>query len=80
MIYAFIGPKQSGKSTACAYIESKLPDTVRINFKDALIQGFKEVFAISLTPGSLKDWEKKEAVKLAHDKYSSDQWNMKGQL
>jgi len=48
--------------------------------KDALIQGFKEIFTISLTTGSLTDWEKKEAMRLANDKYSSDQWNMKGQL
>lgn len=48
--------------------------------KDALIQGFKEIFTISLTPGSLTDWEKKEAMRLANDKYSSDQWNMKGQI
>ena len=51
-----------------------------LRIKDALIQGFKKIFTISLTPGSLTAWEKKEAMKLANDKYASDQWNMKGQL
>jgi hypothetical protein len=49
-LIAFVGLKQSGKSTACAYLESKLPDTVRVNFKDALVQetfeGFPDLLAI----------------------------------
>lgn len=37
MIYAFTGKKQSGKSTASTYLESKISAT-RINFKDALLE------------------------------------------
>lgn len=44
MIIAFTGKKQSGKSTACSYIESVLPNVVRINFKDALVAEIKEKF------------------------------------
>lgn len=44
MIYAFVGMKQSGKSTACAYIEKKLGNAVRINFKDALVEEVKSGF------------------------------------
>jgi len=44
MIIAFTGKKQSGKSTACSYIESKVPGVVRVNFKDALIDEIKENF------------------------------------
>lgn len=40
MIIAFTGKKQSGKSTACAYIK----DAVRANFKDALIAEIKDNF------------------------------------
>ena len=36
MIIAFTGKKQTGKSTACAYLEEKYGFT-RVNFKDALI-------------------------------------------
>lgn len=36
MIYAFSGKKQSGKTTASAYLQEKLNAT-RINFKDALL-------------------------------------------
>ena len=43
MIYGLTGKKQSGKSTACSYIKTKL--TARsLNFKDALVQEIKENF------------------------------------
>lgn len=38
MIYAFIGQKESGKSTACTYVESRLKNVARINFKDGLVE------------------------------------------
>ncbi len=38
MIIGFVGKKQSGKSTACSIVEGDLPDVVRINMKDALIE------------------------------------------
>lgn len=44
MIYAFIGLKGSGKTTACNYLKTKLPDVKHINFKDALIREIKENF------------------------------------
>jgi len=37
-IIAFVGLKQSGKSTACAYLEGKINNTTRVNFKDALVK------------------------------------------
>lgn len=43
MIIGFTGKKQVGKSTACAYIESKYPSK-RINFKDALVRELKQNF------------------------------------
>lgn len=42
-IVAFTGKKQTGKSTACAYLEEKYSFT-RVNFKDALIAELKENF------------------------------------
>lgn len=44
MIYAFTGKKRSGKSTAAAYLAQKLPNAVRVNFKDALVEEIKQNF------------------------------------
>ena len=48
MIVAFTGKKQSGKSTACAYIERGHLAT-RVNFKDGLVKELKEKFPNLLT-------------------------------
>jgi hypothetical protein len=42
LIIAFIGKKGSGKSTACEYLMTD--NTIRVNFKDALIREVKEKF------------------------------------
>jgi hypothetical protein len=41
MIYALIGLKGSGKTTACNYLKTKLEGVHHINFKDALIEEIK---------------------------------------
>lgn len=42
MIYAFTGKKQSGKSTACEYLQSTLDNPLRVNFKDGLYTHIRE--------------------------------------
>lgn len=37
MIYAFTGKKQSGKSTASAFLQKKFSNAIRLNFKSALV-------------------------------------------
>lgn len=47
MIYAFSGKKQSGKSTASAYLHTKV-DAERVNFKDRLVWELHEYFGTTL--------------------------------
>jgi dephospho-CoA kinase len=42
MIYAFIGLKGSGKTTACNYLKTKLEGVHHVNFKDNLVRELKE--------------------------------------
>lgn len=44
MIFAFVGRKRGGKSTAALYVKEKRPLAVRLNFKDALLIEVKERF------------------------------------
>lgn len=44
MIFGFTGKKHAGKTTAREYVEEQLADSVRINFKDALIEELNENF------------------------------------
>jgi hypothetical protein len=48
MIIAFTGKKRSGKSTAAAYVVSKIPGAVRLNFKTALLNEMRERFPNTL--------------------------------
>lgn len=43
-LIGFVGKKQSGKSTACNYIESKPLRVTRLNFKDALVSELEKNF------------------------------------
>jgi hypothetical protein len=44
MIYGLTGKKQSGKTTASTYLASKIPNPIRINFKDALLDEVEQKF------------------------------------
>lgn len=48
MLIGFTGKAQSGKSTACMMVQSRLPYVRRINFKDGLIEEMKEKFKDTL--------------------------------
>lgn len=60
-IYGFTGKKQSGKTTACKHLESKLKGTVRINFKDGLIAHMRQYYSGVLNQMAddynLHDWD-----------------------
>ena len=51
-LYAFVAPKQSGKSTACNYLIKKL-SAKQVNFKDGLIAELKQNFPDLLTQLSI---------------------------
>ncbi len=48
MIIGFTGKAGSGKSTACQMVQDMLEDTIRINFKDALIAEIRQNFPLFL--------------------------------
>lgn len=61
MLIGFTGKAGSGKSTACQMVEDMLEDSIRINFKDALIAEIKQNFPLFLVALSDKydesvDW------------------------
>jgi len=64
-LIAFTGKKQTGKSTACSYLENKYGFT-RVNFKDALIKEIKQNF-----PDLLEAMVMSENVAFGHDDRTS---------
>jgi hypothetical protein len=48
MIIGFTGKAQSGKSTACQMVQGDLPDVIRVNFKDGLVNEMKKNFPNTL--------------------------------
>jgi lipoate-protein ligase A len=46
--------------------------------RQALIKGFEKVFQRQLREGELTSYEQKLAQELRQDKFSTDEWNLKG--
>jgi len=60
-------------------VKKELGKTVTIEEAyQALIKGFEKVFQKQLREGELASYEQKLAQELRHDKFSTDEWNLKG--